>query len=514
MMNDSNSSSTIICRYNFCVEVTLHRQILGTLMFVVVWPFIVLDFKLVPLGRPAAALLGGVFMVITTVVPQDQVFAVIGDEGNLQTICLLIGMMFLSYYYDREGILKVVALWIFGKNRPLRSILWKVCILAAVLSAIITNDATCVVLTPLLLKQHKLQDRSHAELPVLLLGIATSANIGSAATFFGNPQNAFIAANSKGMISLVTFFATSLPAALIGILLNTALLYCSYFKVIFFSHNDTADRVEAIDYPTSNGHPKTTCNGDVASHHHTVSINTEPAVAANQVQTPRAQPQRWKTVAFLTWLITMTVVLVVLLAVPPPPTVSVVSFNLGLVPFGIGVLTMLMDTLLLKRTAYDVISKIDWGLILMFFGLFVWLQGFENTGFPDQLLKLLQPYMDLLTIQGVLLYTAFIAILSNIISNVPLVILVVHNISHFQCGTGNSCPVQLTGVLLAWVSTIAGNFTLIGSVANLIVAEKGRNCANYHLTFWTYIKFGFISSLVVLFTGLPIVYYTGKFVRI
>ena len=67
---------------------------------------------------------------------------------------------------------------------------------------------------------------------------------------------------------------------------------------------------------------------------------------------------------------------------------------------------------------------------------------------------------------------------------------------------------------MAWVSTIAGNLTLIGSVANLIVAEKAKSCADYNLTFLEYLKFGLPSTIVVLFTGLPVVYFTGKYVSI
>ena len=91
-------------------------------------------------------------------------------------------MMLLSYYYDREGMLKFVSRFICGKNKPFKHVLWRVCVLSAFLSAIITNDATYVVLTPLLLAEHKKQ-----EYAPLLLGIATSANIGSAATFFRMP---------------------------------------------------------------------------------------------------------------------------------------------------------------------------------------------------------------------------------------------------------------------------------------------------------------------------------------
>lgn len=66
----------------------------------------------------------------------------------------------------------------------------------------------------------------------------------------------------------------------------------------------------------------------------------------------------------------------------------------------------------------------------------------------------------------------------------------------------------------AYRCLIAGNFMLIGSIANLIVAEKARSCADYRLTFWGYLKFGFVPTLVVLFPGLLIVYFAGKYVSL
>ncbi len=154
--------------------------------------------------------------------------------------------------------------------------------------------------------------------------------------------------------------------------------------------------------------------------------------------------------------------------------------------------------------------KVDWTMILMFMGLFVWLAVFRNTLFPNSALDFVHMHMDLKTIQGVFFFTTFVAVGSNVLSNVPLVILIVDQLFEFRCGDQN-CSGQLTGVLLAWVSTIAGNFTLIGSIANLIVAEKARNVTGYRLCFF---KFGFVSTMVVLFAGLPIVYFTGDNVNI
>jgi len=161
-----------------------------------------------------------------------------------------------------------------------------------------------------------------------------------------------------------------------------------------------------------------------------------------------------------------------------------VGFNLGLVPMAVGILTMFVDSMLNQRYAFDVMMEVDWTMILMFMGLFIWLGGFENTLFPTFAFEFLRSYVDLYRVEGVLLFTVFVVVGSNVLSNVPLVILIMDQLFNFTCGKGNYCTGQLTGVLLAGISTIAGNFTLIGSVANLFVAEKARNITGHHLGFF------------------------------
>ena len=605
------------CSDEYSVDSTIYRKVAGTIIFIIVWPFIVLDIKSFPIGRPAAALFGATLMVITIVVPQEQVYLILGERGNLQTLCLLVGMMLLSYYYDREGMLQRISLWIFGENKPFRHVLWKVCTLSAVLSAIITNDATCLVITPLLLNEHIKQKRSPKEYPSLLIGIATSANIGSAATFFGNPQNAFIAANSNGEVSLLIFFATALPAAILGMVCSVILLNLFYMRTVctttptedsvivemsnsaeqddhtdaLRSRSDTRNftiteitsladstREVALSYDRSID-PQRTSRIAQERINHFKYLETYPGSRSSSYSRIKCYPAentyaemrgnhcagygtatrdfdhirsghkshlqaqshnnshlydvnsthdressspdadlgdeiwpKWKKRIFCVWLIVATIVLVVLLAIPPPPTVSV-EFNLGLVPIGLSVFTMVVDTLLNRKCAFDAMMKIDWTVILMFIGLFIWLGGFQNSKFPSRAFKFLQPHMDLYTTRGVFLFSGFVIIGSNILSNVPLVILIVNKLDKFYCAEEEPrdayCSAQLVGVLLAWISTIAGNFTLIGSVANLIVAEKARNVADYRLTFWEYFKFGFCSTLLVLLIGTPIVYYAG-----
>jgi len=62
-------------------------------------------------------------------------------------------------------------------------------------------------------------------------------------------------------------------------------------------------------------------------------------------------------------------------------------------------------------------------------------------------------------------------------------------------------------LILAWVSTVAGNLSLLGSAANLIVCEQAlRAHPSYNITFWSHLKFGFPSTLIVTTIGLALVY--------
>ncbi len=590
----------------------VYVQVFGTIIFFAVWPLIVLDIKWFPLGRPAAALVGGTFMTIFHVITQSEVYIIEGTMGNLQAIFLLIGMMLLSYYFDREGLLRIIALWIFGKNKPFKHILWKVCAMAALLAAFITNDATCLVITPLILTEFIKQGRDKRELLPLALGICTSANIGSSATVFGNPQNVFIA--SAANVALIDFFIAMLPAALLGICISVGLLHVIFFGVVFpevplppylqrlwpkvedeteegdialgdipeagaldaerasmaLSFDQSKDphkssaiakerelmySQEALNTSDSmHGVAKSRSRFSLRSRTRTprpgsvVPSASNPAIGLPEIRVEgeqtgengvakdgetttkgelatgdvddeyyddevvRVKSFKERTIReklFAGWLLLISLLLVILLAIPEDPAVDA-NFNLGLVPLGCAILTMLVDTILNRKYAYDAMQKIDWTVVLMFFGLFVWLGGFQNTCIPEIVVDELAPVLNILTFGGTILFTIFVLLCSQIFSNVPLTILLVNRLPDL-CGDDNECKGPLAGLLLAWVATIAGNFTMIGSIANLIVAEKCRSIAGYKFTFLRHLRFGVISCITVTFGALPLVYFLGRY---
>ena len=142
------------------------------------------------------------------------------------------------------------------------------------------------------------------------------------------------------------------------------------------------------------------------------------------------------------------------------------------------------------------IQLVDWPLLVFFTSLFVVTAGFSATELPNDAWNALHPSIDVNTAAGVVLYSVIVIVGSNTVSNVPLVLLLGPSIP------GLSNP-QLSWLLLSYVSTVAGNLTLVGSVANLIVVSRSKSW--YTLGFWEYFRFGFPSTILIGVVGVAIV---------
>jgi len=107
---------------------------------------------------------------------------------------------------------------------------------------------------------------------------------------------------------------------------------------------------------------------------------------------------------------------------------------------------------------------------------------------------------SLTNMKSLLLFYIFTIIGSNIFSNVPLTLLVLEQVPP----TGDHLSLIL---YLAFLTTIAGNLTLFGSVANLIVAQKAFTSSIKHkFDFWTYLKYGFPTTILFSLLGMFIIY--------
>jgi Na+/H+ antiporter NhaD/arsenite permease-like protein len=192
-----------------------------------------------------------------------------------------------------------------------------------------------------------------------------------------------------------------------------------------------------------------------------------------------------------------------LVAVPPPArvhrpqlikaalvTLGVVCLFFAGVPVAKAAIlggALLLVTRAIK--ARKVHREIDGALLLMFAGLFVVVAGAEKVLLsPDTIAAVRGVHLD-----NVWALTGVTAVLSNIISNVPAVLA----LKPFVPGLADEARAWL---VIAMSSTLAGNFTLVGSVANLIVAERAR-AAGIEISFFAYCGAGIPLTLLTLALG-------------
>jgi Na+/H+ antiporter NhaD/arsenite permease-like protein len=150
--------------------------------------------------------------------------------------------------------------------------------------------------------------------------------------------------------------------------------------------------------------------------------------------------------------------------------------------------------------------QVSYSLLIFFCGMFITVDGFNKTGIPNTLWELVEPYSRIDSAKGVALLAVVILILSNVASNVPTVLLLGTRVAASAAAISHDSE-RKAWLILAWVSTVAGNLTLLGSAANLIVCEQARRAQffGYNLTFWSHLRFGVPSTIVVTAIGLLIV---------
>ncbi len=166
-----------------------------------------------------------------------------------------------------------------------------------------------------------------------------------------------------------------------------------------------------------------------------------------------------------------------------------VAFLAG-VPVALAALLAACALLFTRRVeAEKVLAEVDWSLLVFFAALFILTGSLEANGITQALFARL----DIGSQANVFNLSAITVVLSNLVSNVPAVLL----LRPVAAALPNPTAGWLT---LAAASTLAGNLTLLGSVANLIVAESAAR-RQVHLDFWEYTKAGALITLISLVLG-------------
>jgi Na+/H+ antiporter NhaD/arsenite permease-like protein len=132
---------------------------------------------------------------------------------------------------------------------------------------------------------------------------------------------------------------------------------------------------------------------------------------------------------------------------------------------------------------------IDWPLLVMFVGLFV-VAGFEKMVLTPEI----NSAVGRLRLDNTGVLAGITALLSNVVSNVPAVLLLKPFVPNLE-------DAQRAWLIIAMTATLAGNFTLVGSVANLIVAQRAK-ARGVEIGFWAYFKVGAPLSVITILIGL------------
>jgi Na+/H+ antiporter NhaD/arsenite permease-like protein len=134
----------------------------------------------------------------------------------------------------------------------------------------------------------------------------------------------------------------------------------------------------------------------------------------------------------------------------------------------------------------SIYQRIDWTMLVMFAGLFVVVRGVETTGLLKNMVQAAGPDR----LKNIAVLSVVAAVLSNLVSNVPSMLLFKPIYPQIKQGIS-------TGLALASSSTFAGNLTVLGSMANLIVIEQARR-EGITISFVDYLKVGLPVTIITL----------------
>lgn len=383
------------------------------------------------LDRPAGALLGAIAMVAFGVIDLDAALRAI----DLETILFLLGMMIVLAYLELSGFFQLVERRVIGYARSPRALLWIVVLSSGLLSAVFMNDTICLMLTPVIVRVTR---RLGLPAAPYLIALATAANIGSAATIVGNPQNALVGVRSG--IPLLAFTGRLWPVSAAGLAIDGLLLSWLYRREV---------------------------------------------TGARLVVPPPRKPQEVERVMLAAGMLAGAGMLVAMALGVRPAAAAM----------GAGAAVMLVGSSRPRRALHEV----DWMLLLFFGGLFVVVRGVEEAGLAHALVSgVAGPLADGGAVVVARLGAA-VTLLSQAVSNVPAVMLFVPAIKGAAAGHGAPAAAITRDLWLALAafSTLAGNLTVIGSVANVIVFEGARR-DGVAVSFGEYLRAGLPITVATL----------------
>jgi len=344
------------------------------------------------LDRAGIALLGAIALLATGRITTGDATTAI----DVPTIALLFGLMIISAQFRLSGFYSRTVRRLAEIRVSPRMLLALLIALVGILSALLANDIVCLAMTPVLAKvctQRRLNPKP------FLLALACAANVGSAATLIGNPQNMLI-----GQVLHLSFSRYLLDAGVPSIL-GLALVWWVICLLTAGRWEQETPRPH-VDEPLFN---------------------------------------RWQTTK---GFVVLSAVIILFLVTPFPREI------VALAAAGI---------LLCSRRMHsrEMLGLVDWQLLVLFIGLFIVNHAMAASGTLAVITQSLAAHG--IHMEKPAWLFGLCVVFSNLVSNVPAVMLLLPSASH-----------PLAGPILALSSTLAGNLIVIGSIANIIVIDQAR----------------------------------------
>jgi Na+/H+ antiporter NhaD/arsenite permease-like protein len=326
---------------------------------------------------------------------------------NLDVIFFLFGMFVVGAAMDLSGYLSHLSYKAFGKTRSVDALMIYILFGAGIASAFLMNDTLAIIGTPVMLalaRKHRLPAK------MMLLALAFAVTIGSVASPIGNPQNLLIAVNGDMKNPFISFLTYLLIPTVINLLL-------AYLVLRFFY------RKEFHKIPLA----------------HTKDVLSDSSLA----RLSRAS--------------LILVGVMILVKISTIYLGEAVDFRLTYIA-----LAGALPILAFSPRRMEILKKTDWSTLIFFAAMFVLMQSVWDSGFFQGLLA--DSHVAISSIPAILVISV---LLSQLISNVPLVALYMPMLMHAGAGTKEL-------VALAAGSTIAGNLLILGAASNVIIIQNAE----------------------------------------
>ena len=351
---------------------------------------------------------------------------------DLHVVILLFGILLIAAYLTEARFFRLCAYLVMTRARSARSLLFGLTFVAGGLSALLLNDTVCVLLTPLVVAVVV-----EAGLPPLpyLLALASAANVGGVVSFSGNPQNMIVGAAAHDTISFAQYFALTLPVGVLCLAASAATLIWLFRREL--------PRGPLVD-------------------------RSPPRPALDRVLTAKA-----------------------LAALAAFAIMALAGVELAGAAMAAAAVLMVVARTPPRRA----FAAVDWQLLVFFAGLFVVVAGVAHAGVLDRVFAALSPVVARGDRLGDAGFVALVVLASNVVSNVPLVLVAIAWVPHMPDPTWGY-------VMLAVASTLAGTLTLFGSVANVIVMERAG--PRGEIGFFRFLRYGAVVATVDIVVGFAV----------